>query len=181
MFRLYIISLDECDPAKCSGRRLVKQGLVSQVSFKESPPGCLLLDPTAEKALSKEDLIHANKGILAIDCSWKKFKGSFSVPHTERRALPYLVAANPVNFGKPTILSTSEAFSAAVYILGEKEQAKSIMNVFKWGHTFLELNEELLEAYSSAENSREILKIQEEIIKQVDAGRRRKETKGEMK
>ena len=76
------------------------------------------------------------------------------------RALPYLVAANAVNFGKPFKLSTVEAFAAALYILGEKEQAALILNKFKWGHSFIELNAESLDRYSKAKNSTEVVRIQ---------------------
>jgi pre-rRNA-processing protein TSR3 len=82
----------------------------------------------------------------------------------KHRALPFLLAANPVNFGKPFKLSTVEAFAAALFILGEKEQAALILNKFKWGRTFLELNQEPLERYSKAANSTEVVKIQGEYL-----------------
>ena len=40
--------------------------------------------------------------------------------------------------------------------------AKAFMEKFKWGHTFLELNSNLLEDYSIAENQQEILIIEKE-------------------
>ena len=80
------------------------------------------------------------------------------------RALPFLLAANPVNFGRPFRLSTVEAFAAALYILGEKEQAALILGKFKWGQTFLELNLEPLERYSEAKDSSEIVQIQGEYM-----------------
>lgn len=74
------------------------------------------------------------------------------------------MAANPVNYGKPFKLGTVEAFAAALYILGSIEQAREILNKFKWGHTFLELNHEPLEAYAAAKNSKEIVSIQTEFM-----------------
>ena len=35
---------------------------------------------------------------------------------------------------------------------------------FKWGHTFLELNHELLEAYSEANTSSEVVEIQNDFL-----------------
>ncbi len=80
------------------------------------------------------------------------------------RALPFLLAANAVNFGRPFKLSTVEAFAAALYILGEKEQAALILNKFKWGPIFLELNREPLERYSKSRDSTEVVRIQGEYL-----------------
>jgi ribosome biogenesis protein Tsr3 len=78
------------------------------------------------------------------------------------RSLPFLIAANPTNYGKPCILSTAEAISATFYIVGLKNNAIHIMSQFKWGPHFLKLNEELLEAYSHAKTSMEVVNIQNE-------------------
>ncbi len=67
--------------------------------------------------------------------------------------LPFLVAANPTNYGKPSKLSTAEAIAATFYIVGLKDNAVEIMSQFKWGLHFLKLNNELLEAYSSAKTN----------------------------
>jgi pre-rRNA-processing protein TSR3 len=108
-------------------------------------------------------------GLVVADVSWnelerdKKPLMSFfkrGIP----RALPYLVAANPVNYGKPTKLSTAEAAIAALYITGFKEQAHEIANVLKWGPNFIILNLELLDAYSECKDSAEIIEIQEQYL-----------------
>jgi pre-rRNA-processing protein TSR3 len=77
-----------------------------------------------------------------------------------RRALPFLVAANPVNFGKPCILSSVEALAAALWILGEEQQARDILARVSWGIRFLEVNAEPLSLYASAKDSTEIVKFQ---------------------
>jgi pre-rRNA-processing protein TSR3 len=70
-----------------------------------------------------------------------------------------------VNFGRPTKLSTVEALAAALYIAGFKDEALKILSIFKWGHTFIELNREMLEKYAHAGGSSEIVKLQGEFLK----------------
>jgi len=70
--------------------------------------------------------------------------------------LPPLFAGNPVNYSKLNKLTTAEALSGSLFILGFKEQALELLNKFKWGHTFYELNENLLNDYSNAENEEQI-------------------------
>ena len=88
----------------------------------------------------------------------------------KKRALPFLIAANPVNYGKPFILSSVEAFAAALVILGEHEHAESLLEKFNWGAEFLRLNEEMLLAYSKAKDSTEVVALQTEFM---EAGTRK--------
>jgi pre-rRNA-processing protein TSR3 len=78
--------------------------------------------------------------------------------------LPILVAGNPVNFGRPTKLTTAEALAAALYIAGFGNDATELLSVFRWGHTFLELNHERLEDYADAKNSIEVVELQKRFI-----------------
>jgi len=80
------------------------------------------------------------------------------------RCLPFLIAGNPVNFGKATKLSTVEALAAALYIIGHADQASELLNIFKWGHTFLELNYDRLESYRKARDSKEVVELQKRYI-----------------
>ncbi|HDH28376.1 MAG TPA: DUF367 domain-containing protein, partial [Euryarchaeota archaeon] len=78
------------------------------------------------------------------------------------RILPVLIAANPVNYGKPTKLTTAEAIAAALYILGSREQSTDVLGKFKWGRQFTLLNENLLNDYSECQSSDEVLAVQKE-------------------
>jgi pre-rRNA-processing protein TSR3 len=134
--------------------------------LKALPRGAILLDPFAERALSKADEPLAKaRGLVALDCSWKQVE---QIARLRRRvaprSLPYLVAANPTHYGRPTILSTAEALAAALYIMGEEAQARELLGAFKWGHTFLELNRELLEAYAGAADSSEVVALQRQFM-----------------
>lgn len=75
------------------------------------------------------------------------------------RCLPVLIAGNPTNFAKATKLSTAEALAGALYIAGFKEEAQKLLSIFTWGHTFFELNTLLLDPYSEAKDSTEIVAI----------------------
>ncbi len=165
--RLYILMEHEDDPRKCTATRLVRQGEARRATAIASiPRGAVVLDPEAEKSISAEDLPSVRKlGVLALDCSWKKLERFPRIKTgLKHRAIPFTVAANPTNFGKPQMLTTAEALAAAVYILGEKEQARQLMSRFRWGQTFLEINHERFEAYSSAATSAEVVEAQEREI-----------------
>ena len=161
---LYFFDGKQCDPKKCSGRKLAKFNLARQVyKLSSLPPASLVLMPTTRKVISKDDLDVAKKsGIAVLDLSWKATGDNFpaGIKEDRQRALPFLVAANPVNYGKPFILSSAEAFAAALIILGYREQARGVMSKFTWGDTFFTLNREPLEEYESAENAAEIIEAQ---------------------
>lgn len=164
---LFIYHTEECDPQKCTGLQLSKLKKAKIIKRKsEIPRNSLFLTPFAPKAISSEDYEKAKKyGITAFDCSWRNIQeiGRLDT-ELNKRSLPYLVAANPINYGKPTKLSTVESLSAALYILGEKNRAKKLLEGFKWGYSFLNLNKKPLEAYSSAGDSAEIVELQQQFM-----------------
>lgn len=161
--RLYAYDKGQCDTKKCTAKKLARLGLVTVVkTVRRIPYKTIVLIPVAEKALSPADRI-ATTSITVFDCSWKQIStfGDLLIGmKRKKRALPYLIAANPVNYGRPFVLSSAEAFAAALSILGEQKQAESLLMKFKWGTDFLRLNEERLHAYSEAIDSAEVVAIQ---------------------
>ena len=153
------------DPQKCTARKLAKFDRSELHRTHRSTPYGVVLNPHAEQALSPVDRETASSGALvALDCSWESAgEAQFSMAG-EHRALPYLVAANPVNFGRPMELTTVEALAAALVIFGEREQADDILSKFTWGETFLELNDEPLRRYADCEDSTAVVDIQQEYL-----------------
>jgi pre-rRNA-processing protein TSR3 len=174
-FRLVSVTVyhaKQCDPKKCSTLKLKRHNLVRVVHRTgEIPRGVVILDPFSLKAFSPADRQRLEKrGLSALDCSWVHAKEVFeSSGNWAARCLPYLVAANPVNYGKPTKLSTVEALAAALYIAGFRVQAEELLSKFKWGLQFIVLNEELLEAYAQTKSSKEVVEVQQEYINQIGA------------
>ncbi|VFQ96028.1 unnamed protein product [Cuscuta campestris] len=127
--------------------------------------GGIALSPAGSHCISREDhdLIE-RKGLVVVDCSWARLD---DVPFAKLRCpaprlLPWLVAANPINYGRPCQLSCVEALAAGLIICGEEESAYLLLNKFKWGHAFLSLNRELLKAYSECKTSADIISTQNE-------------------
>lgn len=121
-----------------------------------------MLNPFGEIAFSPADRQRIQDfGLAALDCSWEHAQKVLS-SHVKgtSRCLPILLAGNPTNYAKATKLSTVEALAGALYIAGFREEAEKILSIFMWGHTFLELNADLLEAYAGAKDSTEIVKMQ---------------------
>lgn len=159
--RLVVYHVSQDDPKKNTARKLARFQLAELVErVDRMPRGAILLDPYAERALSPEDIqIAQTRGVVALDCSWRLAEQVFPKARkkAESRALPYLMAANPVNYGKAFQLSTAEALAATCAILREPDQAASLMSKFIWGPTFLALNANPLRDYASSETSREVV------------------------
>lgn len=163
MIPLYAYRDNTCDPRKCTVKKLERSGFLKIFkTISQIPRNTLLLDPTAEQALSPAD--KNAHSITVLDCSWAVLDTGRVSSWRKRRALPFLVAANPVNFGKPCVLSSIEALAAALFILGEGEQALSVLSKVSWGIRFLEVNREPLDLYAKAKDSTEVIKIQDLFI-----------------
>lgn len=158
--KIQVLMLNQDDPKKCTAAKLSKFGLAKKVS--RTTKNTIVLDPYSQKTLLPKDKKLINS-ITAIDCSWnladqifvKKFSGI-------KRKLPPLFAGNPVNYSKLRKLTTVEALSASLFILGLRDESMKLLDKFKWGHTFFELNRNLLEEYSKIEFQEQISQILKE-------------------
>ena len=164
--QVYMMRQD--DPSKCTAAKLAKFHIAEPVRFIRND--VIVLNPFSHTLLTKKDASIA-RAVCAVDCSWEK---ADDVAKHQRvfsagigRRLAAMLAANPTNYAKLGKLSSAEALAGALYILGDKTLAADIMNKFKWGHTFLELNGNLLEDYSNAETQDQMKQEEQEYFPQL--------------
>lgn len=176
--RLSMYDYKQCDTKRCSGQRLVKLGLVKAIP-KTAPFRGVLLSPEGRSVISRDDLaLITESGLGTIDCSWNEVL-SDAVPINKlrcrnHRLLPYLLAANQVNYGRPLKLNCAEAFAAGLWIVGQRDTALDILGHFPFCQAFVSLNGELLDRYSCCASSSEVLRVQEEIIASLEREREEK-------
>ncbi len=158
--RLCVVHTGQCNPKRCTSKKLARSHLVTLISARRLSRvlHAVLLDPTARTPFSQLD---RSETLIALDCSWEHCERLVaSIPVHVKRRLPYLLAANPINYGRPYRLTTVEAFAAALYICGEATHAEQVLNKFKWGPTFLILNRVLLDAYADAPSAGDVVAVE---------------------
>ena len=171
MIPVFVYDKNQCDPKKCTAKRMLKFGLAKEAKTLHAiPKGSIVLSPFAEKALSPDDIKYARHGLVVMDLTWTNIDEFPRPKGTNDRALPYMLASNPINWGRPMELNSAEAVMASLFILGEREQAETFRGRFNWAPEFMRLNGELLEEYSSAKDSTEVVRIQNEYIDSIRNG-----------
>jgi len=145
--RLQVIYYGGDNPKANTALKLVRHGVA--VLARRPARGAVVLDARALVPVSASDRESIERhGLAVIDSSWRRLPAQrFS--GVKPRRLPLLLAANPVNYGKPFLLSSAEALAAALYISGFPDEAVRVLSLFKWGSEFLRLNSRLLERYAS--------------------------------
>lgn len=161
MIQSFALLLNQDDPKKCSALKLIRFGSV--LPTRTVKHNMLVLNPFASEVVCKTDKPIVDS-ICVIDCSWNKAESVLTNHKYLRkgipRKIPALLAGNPINYARLGRLSSVESLAACYYVLGEKEFASSLLDKFKWGHTFLELNHDALEDYSAAENRKDVMRIE---------------------
>src|SRR5919201_6571402 len=161
--------LRQDDPFKCTAAKLAKFHLAEPVKFIRK--SSIVLNPFSQTPVSKKDAAIADS-VCAIDCSWERadevLKHHRLAAQGIGRRLPAMLAANPTNYAKLGKLSSAEALAGALYIFGEKELAAKMMDKFKWGHTFLELNLNLLDDYADAETEEQVVELEKEYFPRLE-------------
>lgn len=131
----------------------------------------VVVSPKAKKIISAADNELLERfGAAVVECSWKRVD---EVPFGRiggkcERLLPYLVAANPTNYGRPWRLNCVEALAACFYICGHKDWAEDILSAFSYGEAFLNINEEVLDRYAACKTEEEVKKAEETWLAKIE-------------
>ncbi|KAJ3071169.1 Solute carrier 26 [Podochytrium sp. JEL0797] len=170
---------NHCDPKRCSGKKMVRQGTVKQLRVGGQRFKGIVLTPKGSQFVSPADHdIIMEHGICVVDCSWARTAevpfSKIKSPH--ERILPHMIATNPVNYGKISKLNCVEAFAAAFAMVGEVDLAARTLEGFTWGHAFLDVNKEVLQGYSLVKTveggpggDAEVRVFQEEWVNSIEA------------
>mmetsp|Transcript_15786 Transcript_15786/g.36549 ORF Transcript_15786/g.36549 Transcript_15786/m.36549 type:complete len:315 (+) Transcript_15786:135-1079(+) len=162
--RLRMWDFEQCDPKRCTGARLARKGILQRMPLKQSFRG-IVLSPEAKIPVSPADIkILEKTGMSLIDCSWARLQ---EIPFRQmasghHRLLPFMVATNSVNYGRPFKLTCAEACAATLFICGKESAAKEVMKGFSYGEEFFKINHEVLSMYASCQDAEEVVSKQNE-------------------
>ncbi|OAL46148.1 DUF367-domain-containing protein [Pyrenochaeta sp. DS3sAY3a] len=162
--------LGHCDAKRCSGKRLMRLGMMRELHVGQKFAG-IVVSPKAKHIVSRADApLLEQYGAAVVEASWKRID---EVPFGRiggkcERLLPYLVAANPTNYGKPWRLNCVEALAACFYICGRAEWAEDILRTFSYGRAFLDINAALLKRYAACEDEEQVKRAEEVWLEKIE-------------
>ncbi|MDE0090489.1 MAG: ribosome biogenesis protein [Thaumarchaeota archaeon] len=166
--RVDVLMRYQDDPRKCTAARLLKAGIARKIRGVPRGRRAIILNPYSDTILMPSDGRTAG-AVVGVDCSWRLAGGEFGAPRDAEggrkrgrgggaarqydagssRRLPPLLAGNPVNYAKVGMLTTAEAIAASLFIMGYDDMAHNVLGRFRWGHTFYDLNRNILAEYAA--------------------------------
>ncbi|KAF5136747.1 Ribosome biogenesis protein TSR3 [Metarhizium anisopliae] len=169
-FKAACWDLGHCDPKRCSGKKLMKLGMMRDLHMGQRHHG-VIITPNGRQVVSPADReLMDQYGAAVVECSWARTQEVqwSKVGGKCERLLPYLVAANTVNYGKPWRLNCVEALAAAFYICGHADWAEQILAPFSYGESFLHINASILKRYAACQDAAEVKKTEAEWMERLE-------------
>ncbi|CAG9472273.1 ribosome biogenesis protein TSR3, putative [Plasmodium vivax] len=162
--KLFMFDYNECQNQKCSCKKLYRFKKIKKAPINKKFKG-IVLTPFCEKFFSINDKATVeNFGLSVIDCSWKSLDLLKKAKFANQRKLPYIIAVNSINYGKPYKLSCLESLAFCLYVCGYNKQCTDILNIYKWSSSFVNLNGELLDMYKLCNTHEEVKSVEDEFI-----------------
>jgi pre-rRNA-processing protein TSR3 len=131
----------------------------------------VIITPNGKHTLSPADTELLDEyGAAVVECSWARTKEVQwnKVGGKCERLLPYLVAANTVNYGKPYRLNCVEALAACFYICGHPDWAEQVLRPFNYGESFLAINQKLLKKYAACADEAAVKQTEKEWLERLE-------------
>ncbi|KAL1303137.1 hypothetical protein AAFC00_006569 [Neodothiora populina] len=162
--------LNHCDAKRCSGKRLMRLGLMRELHVGQKFQG-IVVSPNAKTICNPSDReLVETYGAAVVEASWNRIAevpfGKIGGPH--QRLLPYLIAANQTNYGRPWRLNCVEALAACFFIVGHREWAEDILSSFSYGPSFININEAVLKRYAASKDEQGIKKAEEDWLAKIE-------------
>lgn len=145
-------------------------GMMRELSVGQKFPG-VVISPNAKTVISPIDRpLLETHGAAVVECSWVRIS---EVPWSKiggknERLLPYLVAANPTNYGRPWRLNCAEALAATFFILGHEDWAEHVLQHFSYGKPFLEINAQVLKRYKACKDEEEVKECEKRWLEKIE-------------
>lgn len=168
--KLAMWDFDHCDPKRCSGKKLERLGIITSLRVGQKFQG-IVVSPNGKSVVCPDDLAIVEEfGASVVECSWARLDEVpfHKIGGKHERLLPYLVAANQVNYGRPWRLNCVEALAACFAIVGRMDWATQLLENFSWGLSFLKINAELLELYQKCTDSESVKKAEEAWLEKLE-------------
>ena len=166
--------MNQNDKKRDTGTRLCNIGMARVLKPKERFGG-IVMSPAGQRTVSPADKdLVAKGGCCVVNCSWAcldKVPFELFKCGNGARLLPFLLASNPTKYGQPCVLSSCEALAAALYITGFQADSHMVMDRFKWGASFFQLNQEMLDVYAKCQDAEETIEAQGRFIERLEAER----------
>ncbi|KAL2210762.1 DUF367-domain-containing protein [Sarocladium strictum] len=169
-FKAACWDLGHCDPKRCSGKKLIKLGMMRDLHLGQRHNG-VIITPNGKRTISPADKeLMDQYGAAVVECSWARMEDVQwnKVGGKCERLLPYLVAANSVNYGKPWRLNCVEALAAAFAICGHLDWAEQILAPFSYGQSFLDINSSILKRYAKCTDEADIKRTEAEWMERLE-------------
>ena len=131
----------------------------------------VIITPNGKHTLSPADTELLDEyGAAVVECSWARTKEVQwnKVGGKCERLLPYLVAANTVNYGKPYRLNCVEALAACFSICGHPDWAEQVLRPFNYGESFLAINSKLLKKYAACADEAAVKQTEKEWLERLE-------------
>ena len=165
--RLVLFEYKQNDPKRDTGMKLVRNGLVRSLRPGDPFKG-IVLSACGKSVLSPSDrALIVSAGLGGVNCSWNRLDEISNVPGgniARHRKLPFLIAANPINYGRAYKLSSAEALAAALAIVGLDTDSRRVTEKFAWESEFWKLNDPLINEYKRCSSGAEIIRVQDRFM-----------------